>query len=122
MGLGVLLVPLGVPCLDLVEEGGLRRNTAPKALSTQMAEFNLRHVEPTAVFRSIMDLSFLRDSLRLRRLKSFIKSGFGVGIEMVHSQANFFYMRIMLINKFSEKIRPINLGPLCCDFRISLTH
>jgi hypothetical protein len=44
MSLGVLLVPLGVPRLDLVDERGLRRDTAPQALTTQMAEFNLRHV------------------------------------------------------------------------------
>jgi hypothetical protein len=45
-----------------------------------------------------------------------------MGIEIVHHQTNFFHMRIMLINKFSDKIRPINLCPLCCDFRISLTY
>ena len=56
MGLGVPLVPLGVPRLDLVDECGLRRDTAPKALTTQMAEFGLRHVEPTAVFGGIVDL------------------------------------------------------------------
>ena len=56
MSLGMLLVPLGVPRLDLVDECGLRRDTAPKALPTQMAEFNLSHVSPTAVFGSIMDL------------------------------------------------------------------
>ena len=44
MGLGVLLVPLGVPRLDLVDERGLRRDPAPQALTAQMAEFDLRHV------------------------------------------------------------------------------
>ena len=44
MRLGVLLVPLGVPRLDLVDEGGFRRDTAPKTLTTQMAEFDLCHV------------------------------------------------------------------------------
>ena len=79
MCLGVLLVPLGIPRLDLFDEGGLRRDTAPKALTTQMAEFDLSHVEPTAVFGGRVDLSFLRDSLRLRRIKGFIKRCFGVG-------------------------------------------
>ncbi len=73
MGLGVLLVPLGIPRLDLVDECSLRRDTTPKALTTQMAEFDLRHVEPTAVFGGIVDLSFIRDSFRLRRIKGFIK-------------------------------------------------
>ena len=73
MGLGVLRVPLGVPRLDLVDERGRRRDTAPQALTAQMAAFDLRHVEPTAVFRSIMDLSCIRDSFRLRRIKGFIR-------------------------------------------------
>ena len=49
MGLGVPLVPLGVPCVDLFDVGGLGRDTAPKALTTQMTACDLRHVEPTAV-------------------------------------------------------------------------
>src|SRR6266508_2137162 len=44
MCLGVLLVPFGVPRADLFAECGLRRDTTPKALTTQMAEFNLSHV------------------------------------------------------------------------------
>jgi hypothetical protein len=122
MCLGVLLVPFGVPRADLFAECGLRRDTPPKALTTQMAECNFSHVEPTAVFGSIMALSFIRDSFRLRRIKSFIQRCFGVGIEIVHHQTNFFHMRIMLINKFSDKMRPIHLGSLRGDFRISLTH
>ena len=65
MGLGVLLVPFGGPCLDLVDECGLRRDTAPQTLPTQMAQVDLRHVYPTAVFGRIRDLSFIRDSFSL---------------------------------------------------------
>jgi hypothetical protein len=121
MGLGVLRVPLDVPRLNLLDECGWRRDPAPKALTTEMAEFNRRHVSPTPVFGRIMDRSFIRDSLRLRGSKSFIKRGFGVGIAIGHDQTNFFHMRIRLINKLSDKIRPINLCPLCRDFGIALT-
>jgi hypothetical protein len=107
MGLGVLLVPLGVPRLDLVDERGLRRDTAPQALTAQMAEFDLRHVEPTAVFRSRMDLSFIRDAFRLRRIKGFIQRSFGVGMQIVHHETNLLHVGIMLINKFFDKMRPI---------------
>ena len=112
----MLLVPLGVPRLDLVEECGLGRDTAPKALTTQMAEFDLSHVEPTAMFGSGMDVSFIGDSFRLRRIKGFIKRSFGVGIEIVHHQTDFLSMRITLINKFSYKICPVNFGTLISDF------
>src|SRR5260370_17303263 len=82
MCLGVPLVPLGVPRLDLFDEGGLGRDTAPKALTTQKAEFDLRHVEPTTVFGGITELEFICDSFRLRRIKGFIKRCFGVRIEI----------------------------------------
>ena len=98
MSLGILLVPLGVPRLDLVDEGRLGRDTAPKALPTQMAAFDLRHVEPTAVFGGIMDVSFIGYSFRLRRIKCFIQRGFGVGIAIVHHQTDFLYMRRMFSN------------------------
>jgi hypothetical protein len=121
MGLGMLLVPLGVPRLDLVDEGGFGRATAPKTLTTQMAEFALRHVEPTAMFGSIMDRSFSRDSFRLRRIKGFMKRGVGVGIEMVHHEAHLLHVGIMLINEFFDKVRPIYFCALLSDFGIPLT-
>ena len=43
-------------------------------------------------------------------------ASFGVGIQIVHHEANFLYVRIMLINKFLDKVRPINFCPLLCDF------
>jgi hypothetical protein len=84
MSLGVLLVPLGVPRLDLLDASGLRRHPAPQTLTTQMAEVALRPVEPTAVLGGRMDLDFIRNAFRLRGIKGCIKRGCGMGISMVH--------------------------------------
>jgi hypothetical protein len=113
---------LDVPRLDLVDEGRLGRDTAPKALTTQMAEFDLRPVEPTAVLGGRMDVSFIGYSFGLRRIKCFIQRGFGVGIEMVQHQADFLHMRRRLINKSLDKMCPINFCPLLSDCGISLTN
>ena len=121
MGLGVPLIPLDVPCLDLFDKCSLRRDTAPQALTTQMAEFDLRHVEPTTMFGGIMDRSFIGDSLCLSRGKCFIKRGFGMGIKIIHHEADFLCMRIMLIHKFLDKVGPINFCPLLSDFGMTLT-
>jgi hypothetical protein len=121
MDLGVPLVPFAVPCLNLFDECGLRRDTAPQALPTQMAEFDFRHVEPTAVFRRIMDLSFIRDSFRLRRIKGFIKSGFGMGIQIVHDEANLLHVRRMVIQQFFDKVRPIHFCAPRSHFGMPLT-
>ncbi len=69
-----------------------------------------------------MDHSFIGYSFRLRRIKCFIKRSFSVRIEIVHHEADFLHMRIMLINKVLYKMRPINFCPLLSDFGVSLTN
>jgi hypothetical protein len=44
-----------------------------------------------------------------------------MGIQIVHHEANFLHMGIMLINQFLDKVRPISLCPLRSDFGIPLT-
>ena len=99
MSFGVSLVPFCVPRVDLVYESSLVRYTVWKTLTTEMAEFDLRHVEPTAMFGSIMDVSFVGDSFRLMGIKCFVKRSFGVGIEIIHHQTDFLHMRRMLVNE-----------------------
>jgi hypothetical protein len=122
MRLGMLLVPLGVPRLDLVDEGRLGRETAPKALTTPMAACDLRPVEPTAVFGGIMDGSLIGDSFGLRRRKCFRQRGVGVGSAIGQHQADFLPLRSMLINQCLAKRCPIHFCPRLSAFGISLTH
>ena len=63
-----------------------------------------------------MHLEFIRDSLRLRRIKGGIKSGFGMGIQMVQHEANLFHMGIRVINEFFDKVRPIHVRALLRHF------
>jgi hypothetical protein len=44
-----------------------------------------------------------------------------MGIQIVHYEANFLHMGIMLINKCLDKVRPIHFCPLRSDFSITLT-
>ena len=111
MSLGLRRVPVGVPRLDLFDEGRLARDTAPKALTTQMAAFDLSHVEPTAVCGGLMALSVSGYSLRLSGLTCFIQRCLGMSIQMVHHQTNFLHVWILLINKFLDKVRPIHCCP-----------
>ena len=43
-----------------------------------------------------------------------------MGIEIVHHEANFLYVRIMLVNKFLDKVRPIHFCPCLRNFGIPL--
>ena len=42
-------------------------------------------------------------------------------IQIIHHEANFLHMGIMLINKFLDKVCPIHLGPLRRDLGMPLT-
>jgi hypothetical protein len=68
-----------------------------------------------------MDREFLRESLRLRRIKGFRKRGCGRGRQIVHHEAHLLPMGSMLINQFLDKVRPIHLRALLCHFGIPLT-
>ena len=44
-----------------------------------------------------------------------------MGIKIIHHEADLLCVRIMLINKFLDKISPINFCPLFSDFGMTLT-
>jgi hypothetical protein len=88
--------------VDLLEERVFVLYAARKALATQMAAFDLRHVEPTPVLGSRMDLSCIGDSFRLRRIKGFIQRGRIVGIPIIKHQ----YLR--QLRKTEGGLRDVN--------------
>jgi len=116
----VLLVPFGVPRADRVAAWGLRRETPPKALTTQVAAFPLRHGEPPAVFGRSMDRAWIREAFRLRRLPRFRTRGVGVRREMVQHATHVFPMRIRWSNTCAETRRPSTWCPRCRAVRLSL--
>jgi len=68
-----------------------------------------------------MDLEFIGYSFRLSGIKCCLQRCFGMGIQIVHHQTNLLHVRIMLINKFLDKVRPIHFCPLFSDCGIPLT-
>ncbi len=44
-----------------------------------------------------------------------------MGIQIIHHEADFLYVRIMLIHKLLDKVCPIHFGPLLRDFGMTLT-
>jgi hypothetical protein len=91
-------------------------------LTTQLAELNLRHVSPTAMFGGILDHECSGYSLRLRRITGFIKSSLRVRLAMVQHEADVLHMRRMLINKCLYTMCPIHFWPLLSDFGVSWTN
>jgi hypothetical protein len=60
-----------------------------EALSTKNAQFNFRHVEPTSVFWSVMNLQLVEDATSFLWSKCFVQRGGFVSIQVVVNQNNF---------------------------------
>src|SRR5438067_12024333 len=63
-----LLLPSPNPLLCLLKAG----DAPSQALSSQHREFNLGHIQPTAMFGRVMDLQFLREPSCLLGIKDLI--------------------------------------------------
>jgi hypothetical protein len=106
--------------LDLFDQCGFRRDTAPQALPTQRAEFDLRPVEPTTRLGGRMDRSWIGNALGLSGGKGFRKRGLSVRMPMVHHPAHLFHVRSMVLNQFVDNVRPIHCCPRRSDCGIPL--
>src|SRR5258708_7054752 len=52
------------------------------------ADLDLGHIEPTAMFGRVMHLQSLPDALRFLGRKRLVEAGSGMGVEVVHHQAD----------------------------------
>jgi hypothetical protein len=121
MRLGLTVVTFFVPGLDLVDESGFVLDAVCKTLTTQMAEFDLGHVEPTPVFGGIMDFQCIGDSFRLLRNKRFIQRSLMMGIQIIHDQTDLLSVWRHLIHQRVHIVRKINFCPVIRYCSIALT-
>src|SRR6266699_4140143 len=76
------------------------------------ADLNLRHIQPTAVFGSVMHLQALPNALRFLGSKGLIKAGRRMRVEIVHHQADHTCLGIDRIDQPPDglsKIQPSTL-------------
>ena len=96
-----------VPSYKFPDEEAQVGNTSAKALAGKDADLDFRNVEPTAMFRGIMNFQPPGQFSGFLRFKCLIKRRDDMGIEVVAHQANF---RCIGIGFFQQ---PVNfLGPI----------
>jgi hypothetical protein len=64
-------------------------DAAIQALTRQDTQLRLRHVQPTAVLGRVMNLQTLRQGEGRDRIKRFVQTTDGVGVEIVHHQDDY---------------------------------
>ena len=77
---------------------------AVEALSTEDAQFNLSHVEPTAMFGSVVKLQAFGYTTRFGWFKCFVQRTQLVSIEVVQHQTDHIGMRIGLVEVPSKGV------------------
>jgi hypothetical protein len=74
---------------DLAAECGAMGNPTIKALPTQGAQFDLGHVQPTAMFGCVVNLESVSQSFGFGWRKGLVQAGRRVGVELIHYQHQF---------------------------------
>ena len=85
---------------------------AVEALAGKDAQLRLRHVQPTAVLGSVVDLQTLPQPPRLRGGKRLVQGPTRVGIQVVADQDQALRLRIVLLQESLDAPRPFDLATL----------
>ncbi len=83
-----------LPGRNLLFKPRLGAYSSVQALTRKHTEFNLGHIEPTAVFWSEMNFQFFAQPTRQSRSERFVQRSGRVRIQIIHDQHNLFGMRI----------------------------
>ncbi len=68
---------------DFPAEGGLVGDTPPEAGASQHAKFDLRHVEPAAMFGCVMKLQPFYDAPGLRGGEGLVQGSWPMGVQVI---------------------------------------
>src|SRR5713226_7000068 len=81
-------IAFGLPGGDLASQLCLRTDAAVQTLPREDREFDLGHVQPTAMLRRVVEFQLLHQTSRLGWLKDVIKDRWCMGIEGIKKQNN----------------------------------
>ena len=108
-------VAFGFPRQSFTSQKIPIRDMITQTLSTENTEFNLSHVEPTAMLGSIVKLQPVQYTSGLGWLKGFIQGCRFMGVQVVFNQDASLGIREMLMNQLIYARSPIRFGVLFSD-------
>lgn len=94
---GLHLVSYPFPRCNSISQFPGRVEVVFHALAGKNTQFNFRHIEPTAMFGSVVNLQFLSQTPGFLRFESLIETGLVVRVEVVHHQHDLYGLRIQLV-------------------------
>src|SRR5947209_4192364 len=109
-----------LPSLDLAFELCWIADPLVQGVCREHGEFDLRHVQPTAVFGSIMNLQLLTEALRFLWGKHLIESRWRMRIQVIHHQHDLLGLWIMHVDELTHKFSPIHFRSSPCHLDVAL--
>ena len=94
---GTGAVPVCFQGLDFPFESVFIRDTAVQTLPAEHAQFHLRHIKPTAMFGSVVELQLLKDSPGLGWFEGLVQGRRSMGVQVVQHQPHYFSLWVGLI-------------------------
>ena len=74
------------------------------ALAAQDAQFDLRHIQPTAVLGCVVNIQFLGQPFYFVRFKGLIHTGDVVCVELIHHQYDLLRIGVQVIAQFTNHL------------------
>src|SRR5574341_659300 len=106
------------PGRHLRDQDGFGRDTPVKTLAGQHRDLDFNHVQPTAMFGSVMELQLASNAAGLGWLKDFIQDLRFVGVEVVKHQPDRQCSWEIDIHQVAQTVGDINFGAPVGDFNV----
>src|SRR3989338_6757185 len=111
----LLRVPAQLPGIHFRDDRGLIRQAPIKALAIKNADFDFSHVEPTGMFRCVMENHTSQQRLCLLDTEHFLEALAKMGVEIVHHQMYTSRRGINLLKQVLYESHEVGLGTMIGD-------
>lgn len=89
-------------------------DAAIQTLTTQHAQLALGDVQPTAVFRSVVNFQAVGQPVGFCGIERFVERSGIVSIQVVHDQNDLHCIRVKRVNEIAQGVRPVNFRATFC--------
>jgi hypothetical protein len=117
-----LPIAFGLPSGYLLFQFGARADATLQTWPSEHREFNLGHVQPTAVFGRVMQFQLLDQTARLGWLKHLLQGSQGMRVQVIHDQHDLLGTRIRPIHQVAYEQRKVAFGALLRHLQVALAR
>jgi len=122
------LVAVALPSVDFVSEFVSIRDSAVETLASKDSQFDLRHVQPTSVFRCVVNFEFVDQAAGFFGREGRVERRRFVSVEVVLNEHDFLRVGVHHVNQMAYGVGVVDCGALvrhegfAASFQRSVQH